>query len=73
MVASHVGHIKPHLGEWSLFVQYDNTESLCSNHHRAHKRSCQMREIEPGLRQRRYTPDAECDLVPSCLDFGKRN
>ena len=73
VAASHVDHINPHLGEWSLFVQYDNTESLCSNHHTAHKRSCQMREIEPSVGRKRYMPNAERDLVPSRLDFGKRN
>jgi 5-methylcytosine-specific restriction protein A len=73
VVASHVDHIKPHLGEWLLFVQYDNTESLCPNHHNAHKRSCQMREIEPGGGRKRYMPAAERDLVLSCLDVGRRN
>jgi 5-methylcytosine-specific restriction protein A len=35
--ASHVDHIEPHKGEWSLFMQYENTQSLCLRHHNAHK------------------------------------
>ena len=35
--ASHVDHIEPHQGEWSLFMQYENTQSLCLRHHNAHR------------------------------------
>jgi 5-methylcytosine-specific restriction enzyme A len=35
--ASHVDHIEPHGGEWSLFMQYENTQSLCLRHHNAHR------------------------------------
>jgi hypothetical protein len=37
MTANQVDHIKPHRGEWSLFMQYENTQSLCLNHHKAHR------------------------------------
>ena len=35
--ASHVDHIEPHRGEWLLFMQYENTQSLCLRHHNAHR------------------------------------
>jgi len=35
--ANHVDHIEPHRGEWSLFMQYENTQSLCLHHHNAHR------------------------------------
>src|SRR4029079_15009737 len=35
--ASHVDHIEPHQGEESLFMQYENTQSLCRHHHNAHR------------------------------------
>jgi len=35
--ASHVDHIEPHQGEESLFMQYENTQSLCRHHHIAHR------------------------------------
>jgi len=35
--ANHVDHVEPHRGEWSLFMQYDNTQSLCLHHHNAHR------------------------------------
>ena len=35
--ASHVDHIEPHRGKWSLFMQYENTQSLCLRHHNAHR------------------------------------
>jgi 5-methylcytosine-specific restriction enzyme A len=37
VTASHVDHIKPHLGQWLLFIKYENTQSLCSHHHHALK------------------------------------
>jgi 5-methylcytosine-specific restriction protein A len=33
VVATQVGHITPHFGQWSLFIKYENTQSLCSHHH----------------------------------------
>ena len=33
-VASYVDHVKPHLGQWSVFFKYENTQSLCSHHHK---------------------------------------
>ena len=35
--ANQVDHIEPHRGEWSLFMQYENTQSLCRRHHNAHR------------------------------------
>jgi 5-methylcytosine-specific restriction enzyme A len=35
--ANHVDHIEPHRGKWSLFMQYENTQSLCLHHHNAHR------------------------------------
>jgi 5-methylcytosine-specific restriction protein A len=32
--ATHVDHVEPHLGRWSLFFKYENTQSLCSRHTR---------------------------------------
>ena len=32
--ANQVDHIGPHRGEWSLFMQYENTQSLCLHHHK---------------------------------------
>ena len=37
IVASHVDHITPHLGQWLLFFKYENTQSLCAHHHNMHK------------------------------------
>jgi hypothetical protein len=37
VVASHVDHITPHLGQWLLFFKYENTQSLCAHHHSMHK------------------------------------
>ena len=31
--ATVVNHIKPHRGDWSLFADPDNLESLCAPHH----------------------------------------
>jgi hypothetical protein len=38
VVATHVGHVDPHGGQWSRFIQYENTQSLCARHHRQLKR-----------------------------------
>src|SRR5512132_3830760 len=35
--ASHVDHVDPHRGQWSLFFKYKNTQSLCAHHHNMHK------------------------------------
>jgi 5-methylcytosine-specific restriction enzyme A len=35
--ATHVDHVEPHQGEESLFMQYENTQSLCRDHHNAHR------------------------------------
>ena len=35
--ANRVDHIEPHRGKWSLFMQYENTQSLCLHHHNAHR------------------------------------
>jgi 5-methylcytosine-specific restriction protein A len=37
VAASHVDHVEPHRGDWSLFMQYENTQSLCVRHHNAHR------------------------------------
>ena len=37
VAASHVDHVEPHRGDWSLFLQYENTQSLCVRHHKAHR------------------------------------
>ena len=31
--ATVVNHIKPHKGDWHLFISADNHESTCSHHH----------------------------------------
>lgn len=36
--ARHVGHVEPHRGRWPLFIRYENTQSLCSHHHKLLKR-----------------------------------
>lgn len=33
LAATHVDHVEPHLGQWSLFARYENTRSLCRRHH----------------------------------------
>src|SRR4026209_2964631 len=32
VAASHVDHVKPHLGQWLLFFKYENTQSLSVPH-----------------------------------------
>jgi 5-methylcytosine-specific restriction enzyme A len=47
-VAIYVDHVKPHLGQWSLFFQYENTQSLCSHHHNMHKHQrARQLHVEP--------------------------
>ena len=36
VAASHVDHVEPHLGQWLLFFKYENTQSLCAQHHHRH-------------------------------------
>jgi len=38
VIATHVGHVDPHGGQWSRFIQYENTQSLCARHHRQLKK-----------------------------------
>ena len=38
VIATHVGHVDPHGGQWSRFIQYENTPSLCARHHRQLKK-----------------------------------
>jgi 5-methylcytosine-specific restriction protein A len=40
VVALHVDHVEPHLGEWSLFTKYENTRSLCARHRNLRRRGC---------------------------------
>jgi 5-methylcytosine-specific restriction protein A len=44
IIASHVDHIKPHRGDWWLFVDYKNTQSLCARHHRLWKQHRNRRD-----------------------------
>ena len=37
VAAGHVDHVEPHGAEWSLFMKYENTQSLCDHHHNAHR------------------------------------
>src|SRR6478609_7435508 len=50
--ASHVDHVKPHLGQWSRFFQYENTQSLCAHHHNTHKhqqaRQLHAKPVDPS-------------------------
>jgi 5-methylcytosine-specific restriction enzyme A len=47
-VAIYVDHVKPHLGQRSLFFQYENTQSLCAHHHNIHKHQhAQQLDVEP--------------------------
>jgi 5-methylcytosine-specific restriction enzyme A len=48
VAASHVDHIEPHLGEWSLFSRYGNTQSLCVRHHNMHRQQ-ETRGLLAGL------------------------
>jgi hypothetical protein len=38
VIATHVAHIEPHRGKWSLFASYENTQSLCARHHKWQRR-----------------------------------
>lgn len=38
VIATDVGHVDPHEGQWSRFIQYENTQSLCARHHRQLKK-----------------------------------
>jgi hypothetical protein len=38
VTATHVAHVEPHQGQWSRFMEYANTQSLCSRHHKAQRR-----------------------------------
>lgn len=44
--ASHVDHINPHLGQWALFFKYENTQSLCTRHHKVHQRQEKRRHAK---------------------------
>jgi hypothetical protein len=50
VVASHVDHVEPPQGEWSLFVKYENTRSLCARHHNAlrHRQEKRRNSTEPA-------------------------
>ena len=52
VAASYVDHVKPHLDQWSLFFQYENTQSLCAHHHNVHKhqqaRQLHLKPAEPS-------------------------
>jgi hypothetical protein len=37
VTATQVGHVEPHFGRWSLFIKYENTQSLCARHHRSRR------------------------------------
>ena len=39
VIAVHVDHVEPHLGQWLLFAKYENTQSLCARHYNSKKRS----------------------------------
>jgi 5-methylcytosine-specific restriction enzyme A len=39
VVAVQVDHVDPHLGQWSLFTKYENTQSLCARHYNSRKPS----------------------------------
>ena len=41
--ATVVDHITPHKGDWSLFADYENTQSLCKHHHDSTKQSQEHR------------------------------
>jgi hypothetical protein len=38
VMARFVGHVEPHRGRWSRFIQYENTQSLCAHHHKQQRR-----------------------------------
>ena len=42
-------HIKPHRGDWSLFTDLDNLQSLCKHHHDA-------KTVREMMQNRRYDP-----------------
>jgi 5-methylcytosine-specific restriction protein A len=37
IAATHVTHQEPHHGQWSLFMKYENTESVCERHYKARR------------------------------------
>jgi len=39
VVASYVDHVRPHSGQWLVFIKYENTQSLCSHHHHVLKQA----------------------------------
>jgi hypothetical protein len=49
VAASYVDHVEPHLGQWSLFAKYENTQSLCTHHHNAHKKRQEKRRNSTEL------------------------
>jgi len=48
VAASYVDHVKPHLDQWSLFFQYENTQSLCAHHHNVHKHQQARAHVKPA-------------------------
>jgi hypothetical protein len=46
VVANHVDHITPHFGQWLLFIKYDNTQSLCSHHHKILRQQERSRQLQ---------------------------
>jgi hypothetical protein len=43
-----VDHVRPHRGEWALFADFDNTQSLCASHHSASKQRDEHRGFVGG-------------------------
>jgi hypothetical protein len=43
VVASYVDHVRPHSGQWLVFIKYENTQSLCSHHHHVLKQARRSR------------------------------
>lgn len=47
--ASVVDHVKPHRGDWSLFSDPDNLQSLCAHHHNSRKQAAERRGYETTI------------------------
>ena len=74
-IATNVGHVDPHRGQWARFIHYENTQSLCARHHKQLKKGCccgpRMSMLDPvqphhqAMRPSRRAPLERCDGSPA--------
>ena len=55
--ANTVDHIRPHNGDWSLFVDPSNLQSLCHLHHSASKQRLERRGFDVAVDDRGFPID----------------